>query len=579
MLVDDGLLRAQRRPLDRRRGDLSAVSDPADHPRAAHRAARPARRRGARRHRAGVGGRARVLVGRGGRALPPRACAPRVIAQPAVAGPQGADPPRPLRARPRGRVPLRPHPHPRRRLPRHPEGRAGRAARAARRLARGGGARRRGRVRGDRRLPPGAGARGCCSSSAPPSERAAALGRRAACESLASAGRRAFDARRHAGRGQPARARRRAAARARPRARRAAARARVRPARDRRLRAACRTVVDETDRGGRPPRTRAWRRTRDPAGSGSTCPGTRRAGRTRRGRKADATRSPPSSEAATSAGSRKAWALLGLVHIERAQFAAGRGRVEEGGGARAPRAGDRRDELESLAWVPLAVWAGPDARRRGLRALRGRASSGRDGDKKADGERADRAGRVRGGAPGASTRRRELIAEREGAAGGGRADRRGWPGRSPSSQAGSSCWRATRLARRARARAGATTRCARSASCPGSRRSAALLAEAVCRQGRDDEAERLALASEESAGAEDAYSHALVRSVRAKVLAQRGEAEDGSEAERGVARAGRRDGLPRPPLARPPDPRRGAAAGRPDRRGERRLRGCRRGRP
>ena len=53
------------------------------------------------------------------------------------------------------------------------------------------------------------------------------------------------------------------------------------------------------------------------------------------------------------------------------------------------------------------------------------------------------------------------------------------------------------------------------------------------RQGRDDEAERLAAASEESAGAEDAYSHALVESVRAKVLAGRGDTD-------GALRHGRR---------------------------------------
>jgi hypothetical protein len=54
---------------------------------------------------------------------------------------------------------------------------------------------------------------------------------------------------------------------------------------------------------------------------------------------------------------------------------------------------------------------------------------------------------------------------------------------------------------------------------------AALLAEAVYRQGRDGEAERLADASEQWSGPEDAYSHAVLGSVRAKVLARRGEHE------------------------------------------------------
>jgi hypothetical protein len=52
---------------------------------------------------------------------------------------------------------------------------------------------------------------------------------------------------------------------------------------------------------------------------------------------------------------------------------------------------------------------------------------------------------------------------------------------------------------------------------------AALLAEAVYRVGRGDEAEELTRASEESASAEDRYSHALLRSVRARVLSNRGD--------------------------------------------------------
>jgi ATP/maltotriose-dependent transcriptional regulator MalT len=56
-----------------------------------------------------------------------------------------------------------------------------------------------------------------------------------------------------------------------------------------------------------------------------------------------------------------------------------------------------------------------------------------------------------------------------------------------------------------------------------------ILAEALYAQGRDDEADELALAIQESAGSEDVYSQVLWRGVRAKVLARRGSAE---EAER-----------------------------------------------
>jgi ATP/maltotriose-dependent transcriptional regulator MalT len=54
---------------------------------------------------------------------------------------------------------------------------------------------------------------------------------------------------------------------------------------------------------------------------------------------------------------------------------------------------------------------------------------------------------------------------------------------------------------------------------------AGILAEALYVQARFDEAERFTQVSEESAGAEDVYSHALWRSVRAKCMAQRGELE------------------------------------------------------
>jgi class 3 adenylate cyclase/tetratricopeptide (TPR) repeat protein len=58
---------------------------------------------------------------------------------------------------------------------------------------------------------------------------------------------------------------------------------------------------------------------------------------------------------------------------------------------------------------------------------------------------------------------------------------------------------------------------------------AAALAEAVHRQGRDEEAERLTVVSEETTSPEDIWSQVAWRSARANILARRGEAE---EAER-----------------------------------------------
>src|SRR5215211_465167 len=55
---------------------------------------------------------------------------------------------------------------------------------------------------------------------------------------------------------------------------------------------------------------------------------------------------------------------------------------------------------------------------------------------------------------------------------------------------------------------------------------AGILAEAVYVQGRyDDEVQPFLQVCEETAGSEDAYSQSLLRSVRAKLLARRGDAE------------------------------------------------------
>ena len=64
-------------------------------------------------------------------------------------------------------------------------------------------------------------------------------------------------------------------------------------------------------------------------------------------------------------GLAKAWALRGQVNLVRGRFAAAEEAWEEAA-EHARRAGDRRDELESLAWVPLVVWAGPTPAERGV---------------------------------------------------------------------------------------------------------------------------------------------------------------------------------------------------------------------
>ena len=64
-------------------------------------------------------------------------------------------------------------------------------------------------------------------------------------------------------------------------------------------------------------------------------------------------------------GLNKAWSLLALVHILRCRFGPAEQAWREAA-SHANRAGDSRDELESLAWVPLMIWAGPTEAEAGI---------------------------------------------------------------------------------------------------------------------------------------------------------------------------------------------------------------------
>jgi class 3 adenylate cyclase/tetratricopeptide (TPR) repeat protein len=217
-------------------------------------------------------------------------------------------------------------------------------------------------------------------------------------------------------------------------------------------------------------------------------------------------------------GLAKAWALLGLVYIERAQFGAAEDAWEKAA-RHAHRAGDRRDELESLAWVPLAVCAGPthvDAGRRQCGAVLERA----EGDKKVIAS--------------------ALVAQALFEAGLGRfREARGLVGQAKAllKEVALTPWLAGPLAQLSgwiELLAGDPASAERElrwgydmlrgiGELSWLSTLAAILAESVYEQGRNDEAAQLTRASEESAGAQDTYSHALSHSVGAKVLARRGD--------------------------------------------------------
>lgn len=223
-------------------------------------------------------------------------------------------------------------------------------------------------------------------------------------------------------------------------------------------------------------------------------------------------------------GLAKAWALLGLVHIERAQFGAAE-QAWEKAAAHAHRAGDRRDELESLSWVPLAVWAGPTHVDDGLLRC-GEVLERAEGDKKVIASVLVARGLFEGGLgrfqeARALVRRAKALLQEVALTpwlAGPLAQFSGWIELLAGDPAG---------AERELRWGYDTLRGIGELSWLSTL--AAILAESLYAQGRDDEAAQFARASEESAGAEDTYSHALSRSVGAKILARRG---DWRESER-----------------------------------------------
>jgi class 3 adenylate cyclase len=217
-------------------------------------------------------------------------------------------------------------------------------------------------------------------------------------------------------------------------------------------------------------------------------------------------------------GLARGWSLLGLVHNMKAHF----GPAEEAwtnAATHARRAGDRREELECLSWVPLMVLAGPTHVDQGLpRCLA--VLEPADGDKKAM----------------ASV----LIAQAVFAAGVGRMEEARRLIASAGDllrEMGLTVWLAAPhaqfagwielLAGEAAAAESGLRWAYRELEQIGEvgwlSTVVGLLAEAVYAQGRYDEAAELSRISAAAAGTEDVYSQVLWRTVSAKELAHRGD--------------------------------------------------------
>ncbi|HEV8421029.1 MAG TPA: adenylate/guanylate cyclase domain-containing protein [Actinomycetota bacterium] len=220
-------------------------------------------------------------------------------------------------------------------------------------------------------------------------------------------------------------------------------------------------------------------------------------------------------------GLAKAWALLGQVHLYKIQFARGE-EAWENAAAHANRAGDHRDEMESLSWVALCVCCGPTPAEQGLQRCQELLERGR-GDRKAMSTalfvQADLEAAL-----GRFEEARQHIAE----------------AKALLQEVAATVWMAGPLAQFAglvELWAGDPVAAERELRWGYEALSAIgemgwlptvvdILSEALYAQGRYDEAAALTRESEQIAGTEDLYSQVFRRMVRARVLARRGEVED-----------------------------------------------------
>ena len=223
-------------------------------------------------------------------------------------------------------------------------------------------------------------------------------------------------------------------------------------------------------------------------------------------------------------GQARASSLLGLVNMMKGRFGEAETAWEQAS-SHAGQAGNQRDELESMSWVPLTIWAGStptDEAIRRCQELLARV----DGDKKAMSSALMSLGALQAGtgrieeSRESMRRARELLDEvaltvwRAGpytqligwvellARDTGAAERELRAGFDTLSEIGEMSWFST---------------------------VAAMLGEAVLANGRADEARTLADASHDAAAPDDVYSQVLWRTVASKVLAGDGSHE---EAER-----------------------------------------------
>jgi class 3 adenylate cyclase/tetratricopeptide (TPR) repeat protein len=223
-------------------------------------------------------------------------------------------------------------------------------------------------------------------------------------------------------------------------------------------------------------------------------------------------------------GLSRAWSLLGLVNALTCQFAAS-GEAWEKAATHAHAAGQGREELEYLSWIPIAVWGGPTPVEEGLlrcAEVLGRAA----GDRKTMSTALFVMGKLeamRGRfeeARNQITRARSTLEEISLPVwlAGPLIQMSGWVdilAGDPLAAERDLTWGVERLQAMGELAWMSTE--------------AGILAEALYEQGRYEDIEARLRMVEEAAGSEDVYSQALLRGIRAKLLARGSQAV---EAER-----------------------------------------------
>ncbi|MGH8929893.1 MAG: ATP-binding protein [Egibacteraceae bacterium] len=226
-------------------------------------------------------------------------------------------------------------------------------------------------------------------------------------------------------------------------------------------------------------------------------------------------------------GLARSWRLLSVVHLAFAHFSAAEDAMDRAA-TYARRTGDRQEELDCLFWLPLPLWAGPTTPERGIRRCE-------EILRRADGDRKVKASVLfaRGAFEAMRGRFREsselltlarAILEDLGL--------RVWIA-GPWSQfyGWAKLLAGDFAAAESELRSGyeALARMGESAWCSSV---AALLAKTTFAQGHYAEAERFTTISEEMAGETDIYTHVLVRGIRGKAIAIRGDFEEGERLSR-----------------------------------------------